>query len=298
MTHSPATPVATLTGLSPTAFAHPHDRSAGKALAKLKGFDTAVAKLLEWQGERSAYVELNASAIRVTKRQLPGLHALLVDACRVLDMEVPEMYVRHGERNAYTAGHNNPYIVLTTDLVDGLTDPELKAVIAHELGHIKCNHVLYKAMVRLMTDVGTASAMSSKTPMARIGLRLALPYLERGLTRWDQRSELTADRAAMLVMQDEDICLRMMLKLAGAPSRLVDQLDTDAFLEQAAHLADLTAESAIASRTRQSLVASSTHPLTVERARQLHTWIEGGDFTRVLANPADPDGVRGQAVTS
>jgi Zn-dependent protease with chaperone function len=281
--HAP--PKADLTGLVSTAFAHPLDRSASQALRKLKGFDRVVAKLLEWQGEQAAYVELNACGIRVTKRQLPGLHALLVDACRVLDMTVPELFVKPGGFNAYTAGHNNPYIVLTTDLVDGLSDAELTVVIAHELGHIKCSHVLYKSMVSILTDVGTSSVATSKKPAVLLGLRLVLPYIERGLTQWNQRSELSADRAAMLVVQDEETCLRMMLKLAGAPIRLVDQLDTAEFLEQAAHLANLTAESSVANRTRQSMVDSSTHPLTVERARQLHAWIQDGGFAAVLSDP-------------
>jgi hypothetical protein len=101
---------------------HPLDRSAAQALGKLRGFDRAVAKLMEWQGERAAYVDLASSGIRVTSRQLPGLHHILHNACGVLDMRVPEMYVRPGPLNAYTAGHNNPYLVLTTDLVENLTD--------------------------------------------------------------------------------------------------------------------------------------------------------------------------------
>jgi Zn-dependent protease with chaperone function len=140
-------------------------------------------------------------------------------------------------------------------------------------------------MVSLITELGTASAVSSKNRMAMVGIRVALPYIQRGLIQWDQRSELSADRAAMLVVQDEDTCLRMMLKLAGAPSRFVEQLDTAAFLEQAAHLANLTSESVIASRRRQAMVDGSTHPLTVERARQLHLWIEDEGFARVLTDP-------------
>jgi Zn-dependent protease with chaperone function len=276
---------AALTGLDAAAFAHPLDRSAAQALGKLRGFDRAVAKLMEWQGERAAYVDLASSGIRVTNRQLPSLHEILKNACRVLDMRVPEMYVRPGLLNAYTAGHNNPYLVLTTDLVENLTDSELSAVIGHELGHIKCNHVLYKTMVSILTDLGTASVTTSKNAVALAGLRLALPYVQRGLTQWNQRSELSADRAAMLVVQDEETCLRMMLKLAGAPSRFVDQLDTAAYLEQAAHLADLTSDSNSAHRRHRALVESSSHPLTVERARQLHTWISDGGYGQVLCDP-------------
>jgi Zn-dependent protease with chaperone function len=201
-------------------------------------------------------------------------------------MPVPELFIQRGDLNAFTAGHNNPYVVLTTSLVDGMSDDELLAVIAHELGHIKCSHVLYKTMIGLLTDFGAASALKSRRLVLVLAASLAMPHIQRALSAWNQRSELSADRAAMLVVQDEDACLRMMLKLAGAPSRLVEEMNTEAFLEQAAHLADLTANSDIANRHRRAMVAGSTHPLTVERARQLHLWISEGGVQQVLANPS------------
>lgn len=79
--------------------------------------------------------------------------------------------------------------------------------------------------------------------------------------------------------------MRMTLKLAGAPDRMVDQMSTHEFLEQAAHLADLTAESGGANRHGQAMVALSSHPLTVERCRQLHMWIQDGGYAQVLRNP-------------
>ncbi len=289
-----------LTGLDALAFAHPQDRQAMSALRRLKGFEFAVAKAMEWQYERAAHVQHSSSSVRVTPRQLPRLHALLREACAVLDMEQPELYVAGGGMNALTSGHNNPYVVLFSDLVDAMTDEELQAVIAHELGHIKCRHVLYKEMVRWLTSVGLAGA--SGVPKLAGATQLALRFLVPTLLSWDQKSELSADRAAMLVVQDEDVCIRMLIKLAGAPARFADQLDAQAFLEQARHLQDLTFESSIADRHRRAMAGASSHPLTVERARLLDRWIESGEYDRVLAEPAaarpaqaadQPSGVRG-----
>ena len=53
------------------------------------------------------------------------------------------MYIRQNPNpNAYTLalGGSRPFIVVHTSLIDILTPSELQAVLAHELGHLKCDH--------------------------------------------------------------------------------------------------------------------------------------------------------------
>ena len=45
--------------------------------------------------------------------------------------------------NAFTGGVEKPIIVLHSALVERLNDEETLAVIAHEVGHIHAEHVLY-----------------------------------------------------------------------------------------------------------------------------------------------------------
>jgi Zn-dependent protease with chaperone function len=208
---------------------------------------------------------------------------MLAEACQALDMEQPELYVKHGPLNAYTSGHHNPYIVVYTGLVEAMSDAELKAVIAHEAGHIKCSHVLYKEMVRWLVEIGMQT--SRRSSVLTLALQLGVPYLTQAMSRWNQMSELSADRAAMLVVRDEDVCLRMFLKLAGAPTRLAGEVNLAAFLEQAQRLQDLEFDSKIARRHRHRLTEENTHPLAVERARQLHRWIADGGYQQALDSP-------------
>jgi len=50
---------------------------------------------------------------------------------------------RSGHGNAYFTGlGNNKRIVFFDTLVKSLDDEELEAVLAHELGHFKCKHVI------------------------------------------------------------------------------------------------------------------------------------------------------------
>lgn len=280
---------ARLVGLDPAAFAHSLDRSAMLALRKLRGAEYIVAKFMEWRYERQAHVLHNATSIRVTRKQISRLFTVMSDACIVLDMEEPELYVApNSGRNAFTSGHNRPFVVLHSELVDVMTDAELSAVIAHELGHIKCNHVLYKEMVSWL-ELGL-HGVECYGSFNRVGAfaRLALRHFVPALHDWNQKSELSADRASMLVVRDEDTCIRMMLKLAGAPIRFADELDIGEYLAQASHLQDLTLDSIAANSFRRRISAASSHPITVDRARLLHSWIADGGVAKVLAAPRAP----------
>jgi Zn-dependent protease with chaperone function len=282
-----------LAGIDPAAFRHPLDQRTTGALQRVPGFDRAVAKYIEWGFERAEYHENIASGIRVGPRQNRDLYEMLREACAVLDIGEPELFVRRGTFNAYTSGHNHPYIVLFTELIEAMDADELFSVIAHEVGHVKCGHVLYGTMARMAGGaVGAGLARASGVAVGGIvtaGLRAALRV-------WHRRAELTADRAALLVVQDSDPCVRMMMKLAGASTAYHSAvaggaqgrsgeragLDTEAFLEQARLLADFERDSRLARVQGIRLRSRSDHPLAVERALFFDEWLRGAEPKKIL----------------
>src|SRR4029450_13778761 len=152
---------------------------------------------IEYGIERIEYVNHIGGAIRIGPRQMSRHYAMLLECCSILDVPEPELYAQKGGVSAYTSGHNNPFIVLETGLLQMMEDSEVMAVIAHELGHIKCGHVLYKMMARgikpLIQMIGSAT----------LGIgTLVGSGIEAALVSWNRRSELSADRAALLTMQD------------------------------------------------------------------------------------------------
>ena len=216
-------------GLDPMALQHPYDRAALSALQKVPGLDILVRKFIELFPERVAYIQNVAQTVRVSSTQCPQLYILLQEACAILDVAEPELYVAQmPSPNAYTSGCERPYIVVTTGLLDLMNENEVLAVIAHELGHIKCGHVLYKTMARsislLLTLIGDMT----------LGLgRLVGMSLEAALLEWDRKAEFTADRAGALVAQDSQVMLSLMMKLAGGTLFQRDQMDANEFLKQA-----------------------------------------------------------------
>lgn len=268
-----------LKGLPATAFQHPLDRQATDKLKKLKGFDWLVGKFVEYGIERIEYVKHVGGGVRIGPNQMPKHYEMLRESCYILDTPEPEMYVMQGGVNAYTSGHNHPFIVLETGLLELMEDDdEVMAVIAHELGHIKCGHVLYKTMARgikpLLEMVGKAT----------LGVGHILGSgIEAALLAWNRRSELSSDRAALLVMQDSRPCISMLMKLAGGTERHVTSLNAEQFLLQARAYKEGMDEKMSDRFYRFMVNFSGDHPFAVERARSLDEWIGSAEYTAILS---------------
>lgn len=282
-----------LTGLQSTMFQHPLDRQATENLKRLKGFDWLAKKFVEYGIERIEYVRHIGGCVRVGPRQMAKHYEMLDECRRILDMDEPELYVMQGGVNAYTSGHTKPFIVLETGLLELMTDDEVMSVIAHELGHIKCGHVLYKTMAR---GIKPFLEMVGKATLG-IGAIVGAG-IEAGLSAWNRRSELSADRAALLGMQNPGSCILMLMKLAGGTERHVIHLDPEQFLNQARAYQE-GMDSKMSDRFYRFIANMGTsHPFAVERARALDEWAQSQEYQDILAGKyRNPLPVPGQAVT-
>ncbi|MFW6201234.1 MAG: M48 family metalloprotease, partial [Gemmatimonadota bacterium] len=98
------------------------------------------------------------------------------------------------------------------------------------------------------------------------------------LMEWSRKSELSADRAGLLAVQDPEAALRAMLRLAGGGDD--DQMHLPDFLDQAdeyregGDLADAV--------FKVLALLPATHPFHVLRAGELRDWVEEGDYDRIL----------------
>src|SRR6185295_1231529 len=147
------------TSLDKNEYIHEADKKALAALKQIPGVDSALKKFLAWTGESAIRVAFMASAVKVTPKQCPDLHAKLQIACTTLGVEMPDMYVQQNPQvNAFTGGVEKPIIVLHSALIERLNDEETLAVIAHEVGHIHAEHVLYLTAARLMEALANFGA--------------------------------------------------------------------------------------------------------------------------------------------
>ena len=265
-----------LRGLKADQFRHPLDLEATNTLKQLPGLDLMVRQLLGQLGEQFFMLENLASSVQVGENQLPHLHQLLLDACKTLDLEVPQLYVRlHPMPNAYTFAMRGkqPFVVMHTSLIDLLTDEEVKAVIAHELGHLKCEHGVYLTLANLI--VLAAGQISP------VGTILA-QGLQAQMLEWLRCAEFTCDRAALLATQNPRVVASVLMKLAGGSPTLAPKLNLDAFLAQARAYDDLSSTE-LGEMLKQAQTAQLSHPVPVLRAREIDRWASSKNYESLLA---------------
>ncbi|GAA3441186.1 M48 family metallopeptidase [Planomonospora venezuelensis] len=273
MTTTPDRNRVQLPGISSRAYEHPADRSALVALRSLSGFDTVLKQMSGLISERRLRLIYLASAVRTSDTQFRALHDMGRDAAYVLDLHrIPEVYVQQSPQvQAKAIGFDDPFIVVTTGLLDLMDEEEQRFVIGHETAHILSGHAVYRTMLDILTRLATRVAW---IPLGYIGLRAIVA----GLEEWHRKSELSADRGGLLVGQDPDAALRALMKLAGG-SRL-HEMNIEAFLDQAR-------EYDTAGDVRDGLLKvlnllGTTHPFAVSRVAELDRWRRSGEYESVL----------------
>jgi Zn-dependent protease with chaperone function len=272
----------TYTGISSEAFRHPLDRQAEQALRNLPGFDLIARKFVEFVYERPQLVYLMGNAIQVGPRQYSTIYQIFRECVRDLDIyPEPALFVSQDpQANSYALGRENPYIVINTGILDLLEEAEIRAVLAHELGHIKCGHTILIQMA--MWAMSAASALGELTFGIGNFVSQALIY---AFFEWRRKAELTADRAALLVVDDLNPVMSSMMKLSGGSNKYAHECSLQEFVQQSEsyHALDQDGLNQIYKflmyNGAQGIML--THPFAVERIRYLKEWAVSEEYQQI-----------------
>ncbi|MBW4554166.1 MAG: M48 family metallopeptidase [Aphanocapsa sp. GSE-SYN-MK-11-07L] len=269
-----------LIGLKADQFRHPLDFEATAALKQMPGLDVLVRSLLGPMAEQFFYLDNISSSVLVGEQQLPELHHLLLQASKILDLDPPQLYVRqHPAPNAYTLAMRGkqPFVVVHTSLLELLEPEEIQAVLAHELGHLKCEHGVYLTLANLLIlALGQVPDWGGWVAQG----------LQSQMLNWVRCAEFTCDRAALLVNQDPKVIASLLMKLAGGSPSLASKLNVEAFLAQA-RAYDQT-EGDWANALKQMQISQLTHPLPVLRAKEIDRWASTQEYQSLLQKHAMP----------
>ena len=272
---TPKTTKITLKGIEASQFRHPLDGDLTSFIqnAPFHGLAEDAIRASFAVVEQGVRLDLLSTSVKVSAEQLPELYECMLDASRIMDMDiVPELYVQSSSQaNAYTLALQGkdtpPIVVITSTLLERCSDEEVQAIIGHELGHLKCNHSLYLTLGGLVS-----------TPIRN--LPLLGPQAEKLMRDWRLAAEYSCDRAAQLVSQDVNVVAGAMLKLFAGTSRVSN---TKAFIEQSREYEKLF-------KAANPLVKASirmqqrTHPLPVKRIAELEKWAESSQYQKIISN--------------
>lgn len=149
-----------------------------------------------------------------------NLEALLQECAYAICVEtLPAVYVINatGPPNAFTFGSDDaPVIVVDRRLIEVLEINELRALLGHEMGHIKTGHMLYHSLAQTLAEGVKVSASLMGFNMMSIPMQLAL-------LAWQRESEFSADRAALVASGSSSHVISMLARLAGTSHILPEE---------------------------------------------------------------------------
>jgi len=212
---------------------------------------------------------LLASALRVDAAQCAPIHAVVAQAAAALDVRMPEVFIARASRfKPELLPSDRPILVLPPALVDEFTDEESRFLVARELGRAKLGQASFHFLAGLM----------SETP----GQPEKLPVWLQLLLDWDRKSELTADRAGLLVAQDLDLAIRVLAKIASGARRAWDLMDAAALRKQ---LDDL--EAYVNADDAPPELGNDDEPLgPIFRALELRRWTQSEEWPAIRGGEA------------
>lgn len=200
---------------------------------------------------------LNMECVAVGPNQYPEIYAIGEDCARRLGIGVPQIYVQYDvTMNAFALATEDaaPAIVVTSSIVENMTNGELKAVIGHECGHIHNNHSIYNIAADIVT--GTATAGLSTVP----GLQQLITLVSLGakwmLLNWSRCAEITCDRAGLICADSIEDAMRVDAKLGFGGVKSLEHINLDEYIKQIEKMQETPVRFAELERT---------HPLTPKR---------------------------------
>jgi Zn-dependent protease with chaperone function len=257
--------------LSSKAYEHPADRAATAALKAVPMLDTVVRKLIEWRYERALRQHYLGNSVKIGEHQLAELWAAHTGVTRILDMpDRYDLYVTSEVRGgAQAIGSDKPMIVIDSLLLQRLGPGEQRVVLAHELGHILSDHMVYTTALNILLSVGNG-----------LPFFLGIPFraVKAVLLEWNRAAELSCDRAATLAVRDPRIVCRTLMVTAGAMP--AERLNLDAFMAQAMEYENWDDPSDRVRRFFNEI--GQTHTYAVRRVSEVMRWVQGGEYDRIV----------------
>lgn len=249
-------------------FIHPDDAAALQKLRSIPALPTIIDKIFQYGYEEIAWSENITSNVRLSELQMPEIYKHLPPICNKLGIPIPELYMQMSPiPNAWTSGSKKVYIVITLGLVRRFKDEELDAVLAHECGHILCQHVLYSTLANSLFALGDSIVDSI---IGQLG-NVALKPIKQALFAWQRASELSADRVACMITSAE-ILTRVLARLDGIPNNLLKDMNLTAWARQGAEYEMLKQGNSWGKVVRYMSNADMDHPYGPVRAFEAIMW--------------------------
>jgi Zn-dependent protease with chaperone function len=191
----------------------------------------------------------------VASRPNSLVESLATDCANTLGLDfLPMVYVGDiGQENAFTTGTDSKATVfIGQSLVDRLSIDELRALLGHEMGHIKSRHLVYHSVAEVLAQGMAFSTYAFGLGSISIPLRLAL-------LAWQRESEFSADKASLIASASFTSVAAMFAKIVGVDEIINSDTGLSSILE-----------------------AFQSHPNHLDRLRAVREFAESAEYSEIV----------------
>ena len=229
---------------------------------------------------------LLGNALRLTRSLAPTVTTALTACQEVLGHDGPvEVFAQPDPTLPAGAVHvpgEPPAIVLSSRLLEVLTEAELRFVIGHELGHLALEH--FALRLPATRTVQDAAGLIVPSPLA-----LAL-----GL--WSRAAEVSADRAGLLCARQLEASASALLKLSSGLSSGSVKAELAQYTREVDALLSFPEAREKPREDEDALGCFVTHSFSPPRLRALVAFSRSRRFREVAGSYASEEGISEEEV--
>lgn len=206
----------------------------GAAIGLMIAF--AVTGFSYWCSDRLAVRAANA--VEVTESEAPDLHAIVAELARRADLPKPRVYLApSAQPNAFATGRNPTHsaVAVTEGLLQHCSRAEVRAVLAHEMAHIRNRDILIGSIAAAIATAisflaniamfaglfgGTSDDDEGQNPFAMLLMAIVAP-IAAGLLQMavSRAREYEADRVGAQVCGDPRALAAALRRLESLAQR-------------------------------------------------------------------------------
>ena len=230
----------TLTGVSPAyqlqprEFEHPSMQQMNQMLRHSTGLNSMAQMISKKVGK--PWYESLFNSVLTSESQYPRIFELAGIAARRIGLKkMPSVYVEadRGYQSATYGSDQDSFLNIGTFLPRLLNDRELLFVLGHELGHLVSNHALWTTVSMFLVGQHRSSVMSEGIIQYLTNpFKVVEQGMESVISSWMRVSDLTADRAALLVVGDFEVAKRVLFLLYFKSRRELQDVNLDEWVRQ------------------------------------------------------------------
>jgi len=235
-------------------------------------------------------IETMKRGVMVTDQQFGWIKEEVKRCAEILNLsQIPFVFIV-GDREMYAdiVNFHDPFLLLSSDLIEKSGLAELRFVIGRELGHLKCDHVFYHTLF----DGGLDSI---NLVLGKWVQELVKAFLGKIsdliLADWTLASEISADRAGLIACQDLGAANRALLNFKLSVDSTMIVISPTDYIRQAKvvqqkrrTLLDALPEAGQNSinRWEKSKQLKSTQPFLSARFKNLQEYAASGVYQQLL----------------